>query len=72
MTVTVEVELPLATTGPLPVMVDVEEATLPAMKVTLPSALMIGVAIESVLISARVELRVHVASPLTFVAEHDP
>lgn len=68
-TVTVDVATPLATTGPEPVIVEVATAAGPAVKVTVPSALLIGVAIESVLISALVELSVHVDSPDAFVAE---
>jgi len=68
-TVTVEVATPLATTGPEPVIVEVATAAAPAVNVTVPSALIIGVAIESVLISAFVEVNVHVDSPLAFEAE---
>lgn len=68
-TVIVEVATPLAATGPEPVIVDVATAAAPAVKVTVPSALMIGVAIESVLISALVEVIVQVDSPLALVTE---
>jgi hypothetical protein len=67
--VTVEVAVSLAITGPVPVMVDVAAAMAPAVKVTVPSAFTIGVAIDNVLISAFVEVNVQVATPLAFVAE---
>ena len=70
--VTVEVALPSATTGPEPIIVDVAEATAPAMKVTVPSAFTIGVAIDKVFTSALVEVNVQVDCPLVFVAEHAP
>jgi hypothetical protein len=66
--VTVEVAAPSATTGPVPVMVEVATAGAPAVKVTVPSAFTTGVAIDNVLISALVETRVHVATPLASVA----
>jgi hypothetical protein len=66
--VTVEVAVPSATTGPVPVMVEVATAGEPAVKVTVPSAFTIGVAIDNVLISAFVETKVHVAIPLASVA----
>ncbi len=69
-TVTVDVATPFATTGPEPVMVEVATAAAPAVNVTVPSAFTIGVAIESVLISAFVEANVQVDSPLALVAEH--
>ena len=71
-TVTVDVAAPLATTGPVPLMVEKVAATLPATKLTVPSALMIGVAIERVLSSALVEARVQVETPEALVAEQDP
>jgi hypothetical protein len=69
-TVTVEVATPFAMTGPEPVIVEVATAAAPAVKVTVPSAFTIGVAIESVLISALVEVNVQVDSPLASVTEH--
>jgi hypothetical protein len=68
-TVTVDVATPLAITGPEPVMLEVATAGAPAVNVTVPSAFTIGVAIESVLISAFVEVMVQVATPLASVAE---
>lgn len=67
--VTVEVAVSLAITGPVPVMVEVTAAMTPAMNVTVPSAFMTGVAIESVFVSAFVDVNVHVATPLAFVTE---
>mgnify|MGYP000437965096 CR=1 FL=1 len=66
--VTVEVAAPSATTGPVPVIVDGAAAGAPAVKVTVPSAFTIGVAIDKVLISAFVETKVHVEIPLVSVA----
>jgi hypothetical protein len=66
--VTVEVAEPSATTGPVPVIVDGAAAGAPAVKVTVPSALTIGVAIDNVLISAFVDTKVHVETPLASVA----
>ena len=50
--VTVEVAVPSATTGDVPVIVEVAAIGDPAMNVTVPPALTTGVAIERVLISA--------------------
>jgi hypothetical protein len=41
--VTVDVAVPLATTGPVPVIVELMAIAAPAVKVTVPSALMTGV-----------------------------
>lgn len=68
--VTVDVAVLSAMTGPVPVIVDVAAAIAPAMNVTVPSALITGVAMDKVLVSAFVEVSVHVATPLTLVAEH--
>ena len=70
--VTEEVAEPSATTGPVPVMVEVATAGAPAVKVTVPSAFTIGVAIESVFTSALVEVKVQTESPDASVAEHAP
>lgn len=69
-TVIVEVALPSATTGLVPVMVEVAAAMAPAVKVTVPSAFVTGVAIERVFVSAFVDVSVQVATPLTLVTEH--
>lgn len=70
--VIVDVAEPSATTGPVPVMVDVATAGAPAVKVTLPSAFTIGVAIESVFTSAFVEVNVQLDSPFVSVGEQTP
>ena len=70
--VTVEVAVPLAITGVVPVMDEVEATGVPAVKVTDPSVLTIGVSIFRVLISALSELNVQVEIPLAFVAEQVP
>lgn len=68
--VTVDVAVLSAMTGPVPVIVDVAAAIAPAINVTVPSALITGVAMDKVLVSAFVDVSVHVATPLTLVAEH--
>ena len=47
-TVIVEVAVPSATTGDVPVIVEVAATGEPATKVTVPSAFTIGVAMESI------------------------
>lgn len=69
-TVTVEVATLFATTGPVPVIVEFPATAAPAVKVTVPSAFVIGEVMESVFTSATVEASVHVATPLAFVAPH--
>ena len=71
-TVTVEVALPLATTDPVPVIVEVLATIVPAVKTTVPPALTIGVAIESVFVSALVDAKVQVATPEALVALQVP
>jgi hypothetical protein len=70
--VTVEVAEPSATTGPVPVIVEGAAAGAPAVKVTVPSAFTIGVAMESVFTSAFVEVNVQTESPAASVAEQAP
>ncbi len=70
--VTVDVSTPSAMTGPEPVMVEVAATAPPGVKVTVPSALMKGVAIERVFTSAVSEASVHVETPEAFEAEHVP
>ena len=70
--VTVEVADPLATTGLVPVMVDVVATTAPAVKVTVPSALATGVAIDKIFVSAIVEDKLQVDTPDAFVTEQAP
>jgi hypothetical protein len=71
-TVTVEVAIPLAMTGPVPVMVEFAATAAPAVKITVPPALETGVTIERVLVSAIREVKVQVACPEEFETEHDP
>ena len=68
-TVTVDVATPSATTGLVPVMLELAAIGVPAVKVTEPSLLATGVRIASVLISAFVELSVQLAIPLSSVTE---
>ena len=67
--VTVEVAVPLAVTGLVPVMVEFAATATPAEKTTVPSALITGVAIERVLVSAVRDVKVQVETPEAFVAE---
>jgi hypothetical protein len=71
-TVTVDVAMPSATTGLVPVMVEFAATGMPAVKVTMPSVFATGVRIASVLLSAFVELRVQLATPLASVVEQAP
>ena len=68
--VTAEVATPLATTGPVPVIVELAATAAPAVKMTVPSALATGVTIESVFVSAASELKVQIEIPEAFVTEH--
>jgi hypothetical protein len=70
--VTVEVAVPSASTGLVPVIVDVATAGEPAIKVTVPSDFTTGVTIERVFTSAFVELIVQVETPLALVTEQAP
>ena len=70
--VTVDVAVPFATTGLVPVMVELTAATEPAVKTTVPSALTIGVAIDNVLVSAMVDESVQVETPEALVTEQAP
>jgi len=70
--VTVEVADPLAVTGPVPVIFELAATGEPAVKTTVPSALIIGVAIERVFVSAFVEASVQVETPEALVAEQEP
>ena len=67
--VMVEMELPSAVTGPLPVMVEFPALALPPVKTTVPPERETGVTIESVLVSALSELKVQTETPLAFVDE---
>lgn len=70
--VTVEVAEPLATTGPVPVIVEFTATAAPAVNVTVPSAFTTGVAIERVFTSAIVDDSVQVETPDAFVKEQAP
>ena len=70
--VTVDVAVPFATTGLVPVIVELAAAADPAVKTTVPSALITGVAIDKVLVSAAVDKSVQVETPVAFVTEQDP
>jgi hypothetical protein len=69
--VTVDVATLLAISGPEPTIVEFPATAAPAVKVTVPSALLIGEVIESVFSSATVEANVQVAIPLASVALQD-
>jgi hypothetical protein len=71
-TVTVEVAAPSATTGLVPVIVEFAATAEAAVKITVPSALATGVAIDNVFVSAFNELRVQVATPEALVEEQTP
>jgi hypothetical protein len=67
--VTVEVDEPLATTGPVAVIEEFAIDGEPVAKTTVPPAFTNGVAIESVFVSAVVELIVQVETPEAFEEE---
>lgn len=67
-TVTVEVAVLSATTGPVPVMVELAAIGVPASNTTVPPVLLIGAVIERVLVSAVDEASVHVETPEALVA----
>lgn len=69
--VTVEVAEPSATTGEVPVIVELAATAVPAVNVTVPPAFTTGVAIESVFTSAMVEVIVQVETPEALDAEHE-
>ena len=70
--VTVDVAVVLATTGPVPVMLELAATAEPAVKVTVLPVLVTGVAIERVLTSAVIEVIVQVEAPVAFVTEQVP
>ena len=69
---TVEVATPSATTGVVPVIVELAATAAPAMKVTDPSALLTGVAMLRVLEPAEVEVMEQVEVPVASVALQVP
>jgi hypothetical protein len=62
--VMLEVVAPSATTGPVPVIVELAATGAPPMNITVPPVLEIGVSILSVFTSAFVDLREQVDEPL--------
>lgn len=68
----VEVATPSAVMGPVPVMIEFPATATPALNTTVPPALVTGVVIESVFVSAKVEFNVHVAIPEASVEEQAP
>ena len=68
----VEVAVPSATTGPVPVMVEFSGTAEPDWKTTVPPDIEIGAVIESVFVSEVVEARVHCDKPAVVVCEHVP
>ena len=70
--VTVEVAVPFATTGLVPVIVEFTATAEPAVKTTVPSAFTTGVAMVKVLVSAVVEESVQVEIPDALVIEQAP
>ena len=72
MIVTVDVAVPFATTGLVPVIAEFTATADPAVKTTVPSAFTTGVAIDNVLVSAAVEESVHAETPDALVKEQVP
>lgn len=70
--VTVDVADPLAMTGPEPVMVEFAGSAVGAVKTTMPSDFVIGVAIERVFDSAVKELKLQVEIPRAEVDVQTP
>lgn len=70
--VTEDVADPSAITGPVPVIVELAATAPAAVKTTSVPAFTNGVAIERVLVSAKVDERVHVETPDASETEHDP
>lgn len=70
--ITVEVAIPSATTGPVPVINELAATAEPAEKITVPSTFTTGVTILRVFVSAFVDLRVQVEIPEAFELEQDP
>ena len=66
--VTVEVAIPSASTGPVPVIVELVATAVPATKVIVPSALVTGAVMDKVFTSALRDLSVQVEIPLESVA----
>lgn len=62
-----EVEVPSGFTGPVPVMVEFEATGVPPMKTTFSPVFATGVRICKVLVSALVDFKVQVETPVAFV-----
>ena len=70
--VTVEVAVPSAMTGLVPVIVEFTATADPVVKTTVPSALTTGVAMDNVLVSGVVDASVQVETPEALVTEQVP
>lgn len=70
--VTVEVAMPLATTGLVPVIDEFASTTVTGEKITVPSLFEKGETSESVFVSAVFDFRVQVEIPLTPLKEQKP
>ena len=68
--VTVDMAVPSARTGEVPIMVELAATAESAVNTTVPPALTTGVAIESVLVSAVIDFRVQVETPEASETEH--
>jgi hypothetical protein len=62
-TVIVDVEVPFAVTGPVPLIVELAATGAPAVNVTVPPVTTTGVTSDKVFISAVVEARVQLDTP---------
>ena len=71
-TVIVEVAIPSAITGPVPVMLELAATAAPPIKMAVPPVFATGVRRLSVLTSALVDFRVQVDKPAAVVAEQVP
>ena len=70
--VIVEVDVPSAATGVVPVMVELAATAIPAVKITLSPLLKIGAVRLKVLLSAVLDFKLQVDSPLAFEALQVP
>ena len=67
-----DVEVPLAVTGVVPLIVELAATGTPAVNVTVPPATTTGVTSDKVFVSAVVEARVQVDTPVVLEAEQVP
>lgn len=72
MIVIVEVRLPSATTDPVPLMVEFATLAAPAVKTTEPPDFTIGLVTDKDLVSAKVEVKVHVEIPRVLLTPQTP